>query len=245
MMLVLKFFPAIAKKVPGENIFSLAFKFVPEFFIGLRMLRMPKLVVLVQFAEDTDEAVEQKLSDFKKVTKQHKVASRVMHSAKEAEKYWIIRRESFALLRKIAGKRRTVPFVDDFIIEPKHLPNVLPKVMEILEEYKIQTTLTGHAGSGNMHLIPLMDLGKEEERKKIPIVMDKINDLVLEHHGSVSAEHNDGLLRGPYLEKQFGKKVYGLFREVKEIFDPKGIFNPGKKIDVDFEKALEHIDPRG
>jgi len=244
MMLVLKFFPEIAKKVPGENLFSLAWKFFPEFLIGVRMLRVPKLVVLVQFAEDTDEAVEQRVKDFKKVTKRFGVASRVMHTEAAAEKYWIIRRESFALLRKIAGKRRTVPFIDDFIVEPKYLPEVLPKVMDILKEYNIQTTLTGHAGSGNMHLIPLMDLGKEEEKKKIPVVMDLVNNVVLEHGGSVSAEHNGGYLRGPYIEKQFGKKVYSLFREVKQIFDPNGIFNPGKKIDVDFEKALGYIDPR-
>ena len=73
-----------------------------------------------------------------------------------------------------------------------------------------------------------MDLRKEEERKKIPVVADEVYSLVLEYGGSITAEHNDGLIRSPYLEKMYGAEIVGLFQKVKEIFDPKNILNPGK-----------------
>jgi len=64
---------------------------------------------------------------------------------------------------------------------------------------------------------------------------------VLEYGGSITAEHNDGLIRSPYIEKMYGKEVYGLFEKTKEIFDPQNIFNPGKKVGADLEYAMRHI----
>jgi FAD/FMN-containing dehydrogenase len=71
--------------------------------------------------------------------------------------------------------------------------------------------------------------------------MKEVDELVLSFHGSLSGEHNDGLVRGPWLEQQFGKEVLGLFREVKHIFDPQNIFNPHKKSDADWDFSFSHI----
>ncbi|MDO8752069.1 MAG: FAD-linked oxidase C-terminal domain-containing protein, partial [Candidatus Wolfebacteria bacterium] len=120
-------------------------------------------------------------------------------------------------------------------------PEFLPKLLKILKEYKIAVNIAGHAGDGNFHIIPLMDLKKEEERAKIPVVADKVYDLVLQYGGTITAEHNDGLIRSPYLEKMYGKEVYALFEEVKRIFDPLGIFNPGKKVGASMEYAVAHM----
>ncbi|MDX1608416.1 MAG: FAD-linked oxidase C-terminal domain-containing protein, partial [Candidatus Spechtbacterales bacterium] len=133
-------------------------------------------------------------------------------------------------------------FIDDFIVKPEYLPEVLPKVHKILKEYGIHETIAGHAGSGNFHIIPLMDLSKEENKAKIPEVSKKIYDLVIEYKGSITAEHNDGLVRSPYLEQMYGDKVYDLFEETKRIFDPQNIFNPGKKVNSSMEYAMKHID---
>lgn len=244
MWLALRFFPQIAKKVPGENLLSLCFKFIPEALIGVRMLRMPKLVMLVEFAGDTEQEVEDKLTQLDESLMDFSVIRRLIHNPHDAEKYWVIRRESFALLRKHVGKNmKATPFVDDFIVDPKYLPEVLPEVYKILKEHDIKATLAGHAGSGNMHIIPLMDLRKQEVREKLFVVADKIYDLVLAHQGSISAEHNDGLIRGQYIEKMFGTEVYNLFKEVKHLFDPQNIFNPGKKVNTDPAVVLSHINP--
>jgi FAD/FMN-containing dehydrogenase len=86
-----------------------------------------------------------------------------------------------------------------------------------------------------------MDLSKEDQRKIIPQLADRVYDLVLKYKGSITAEHNDGLIRSPYLEKQYGTEVVKLFEEVKHIFDPQNIFNPGKKVGSSLEYAMRHI----
>lgn len=244
LKLGLRFFPDIAKKIEGQNLFSLLWQFLPEFWIGVKMLGLPKLIILAQFAEDTVEEAEEKLDLLKQkiADNDFKIHTRYLHSEEDAEKYWTIRRESFGLLREHVKGKRTAPFIDDLIVRPEYFPKVLPKVHEILNEYDIHETIAGHAGSGNFHIIPLMDLSKEENRKKIPEISDKIYDLILRYEGSITAEHNDGLIRSPYLEKMYGKEVYNLFVETKKIFDPENIFNPGKKVNSSLEYAMDHIE---
>lgn len=243
MMLALRFLPQIAKKA-GQNLLAFMWRFLPEAFIFARMFGLPKLIMLVEYSGDSEAEVEAKLSELNQVLTSFHVHKRLIHDKADSEKYWIIRRESFALLRKHVGKnKKATPFVDDFVVDPKYLPEVLPKVYEILKEHKIKATLAGHAGSGNVHIIPLMDLRQQSEREKLFVVADLVYDVVLAHHGSISAEHNDGLIRGQYVKKMFGDDIYRLFKEIKHIFDPHNIFNPGKKVNTDQAYVLSHINP--
>ena len=127
---------------------------------------------------------------------------------------------------------RTAPFIDDIIVRPEFLPEFLPKLNAILSQYKkhMTYTLAGHAGEGNFHIIPLMDFHQPDTAKIILELGEKVYDLVMKYHGSITAEHNDGLIRTPYLSKMYGQKIMQLFQKVKGIFDPQNIFNPGKKI---------------
>ena len=102
-------------------------------------------------------------------------------------------------------------------------------------------TIAGHMGDGNFHIIPLMKIEDPRERAKLLPVMKEVNNLVLSYHGSLSGEHNDGLVRGPWLEQQFGKPIVDLFRQVKSIFDEQNIFNPHKKSDADWDYSFSHI----
>ena len=131
--------------------------------------------------------------------------------------------------------------MDDFCIPTDKVPEFLPRALKILEEAGIDTNIAGHAGNGNFHIIPLMDLRKESERKKIPIVSDKFYDLVREYRGTITAEHNDGIVRTPYLGKMYSLEILELFKKTKEIFDPLNIFNPGKKVNGTLEYLESHI----
>ncbi|MBP9771779.1 MAG: FAD-binding oxidoreductase, partial [Candidatus Pacebacteria bacterium] len=91
------------------------------------------------------------------------------------------------------------------------------------------------------HIIPLMDLTNPNARRVIPEIARRVYDLVFEYHGSTTGEHNDGIIRTPFLKQQFGEPMYALFKETKKIFDPNGIFNPGKKVDGTMEYAIGHI----
>ena len=137
--------------------------------------------------------------------------------------------------------KKTAPFIDDVVVNPSDLPEFLPQLNAILDQYSITYTVAGHIGNGNFHIIPLMDFTKESERKIIPELADKVYKLVIRYGGSITAEHNDGLIRTPYVKQMFGERMYGLFEETKRIFDPDNIFNPGKKVGTKLSYAMEHL----
>lgn len=96
-------------------------------------------------------------------------------------------------------------------------------------------------GDGNFHIIPLMNIERESEQIKLLPAMKEVNELVLKYGGSLSGEHNDGLVRGPWLEEMYGKEIHGFFKETKHIFDPQNIFNPRKKSDATLDYSYSHI----
>jgi len=226
--LEMKFFPDLVRAMKTGFV-SLAWSFLPEFGMILRG-GLPKMVILAEVAGDSGEEVNKKLLEMQKALEKFKVDSRITRDENDTKKYWTIRRESFNILRKHVHGRRTAPFIDDVIVKPEYLPEFLPKLTELVKSYGIFTTIQGHVGNGNFHVIPLMDMNNEKNRAIIPELSEKVYDLVLSYGGSITAEHNDGLIRTAYLEKMYGKEVVELFRQTKQIFDPQNIFNPGKKV---------------
>jgi len=240
LKLAIKYFYSFAGHL-GGNLFSLFFRFLPEFKL-LITRGIPKLVLLIEFNEPNHELIDQKEEELKKKLDLLGVKMNVIHKEKDAEKYWIIRRESFNLLRQKIHNKHTAPFIDDFIVPPHSLVEFLPKLEAILAKYpSLIYTIAGHIGDGNFHIIPLMDISDPSQREIIPVLEKEVNDLVLSYKGSITAEHNDGLIRSPYLKDMYGEKVYALFEEVKKIFDPQNIFNPGKKVGATLEYSMSHI----
>ncbi len=240
LKLGIRFMPEIAKKA-GTSLIKFALQFLPELFIGASMRGLPKLIVLVEASEDSAEEVKEKVKNIVGAVEHFKIWHRVIEKDSEEEKFWIMRRESFRLLREHGGGKRTAPFIEDFCISPEQIPRFLPKTLEILSEFKIKANIAGHAGNGNFHIIPLMDLKKKSERDKIILVADKFYSLVGEFKGSITGEHNDGIIRTPFLNKMYSDEVLALFKKTKEIFDPHNIFNPGKKVNGSLEYLENHI----
>lgn len=227
-------------KLLKTNIISLAFGFLPD-VLSVIFRGMPKLVLLIEFEGGDQKEIREKLETLHQKLKSKGLYARCAMTGKESKKYWVIRRESFNLLRKKIKNKQTAPFVDDVIVKPEYLSEFLPKLYSIMDKYGFFYTIAGHVGDGNFHIIPLMDLRDSGSREKIFQASDEVYDLVLRYKGSITAEHNDGIIRTPYLEKMYGKDVYELFRQVKQIFDPLGIFNPGKKYGGDIEFAKKHL----
>ncbi len=235
-----KLFPLMLKKLKG-NLFTLAFQFIPEFWAVLTG-GIPKLVLMAEFTSDSDEDAYSRALKAQESLKEFDVRTKVTTSKAAGEKYWTIRRESFSMLRSHVKNLRTAPFIDDFVVKPEFLPDFLPQLYNILDQYKITYTIAGHVGDGNFHIIPLMDLKKAESITAINELMKKVNDLVISFHGSITGEHNDGIVRTPYIEHMFGPEMYDLFKKTKDVFDPDRIFNPGKKVDGTWEYAMSHLD---
>ncbi len=241
LKLGIRFMPEIAKKA-HTALLKFASEFLPETLIGIRMLRLPRLIVIIELAEESLIDIETKTSVIVERLKTFKhLYYRVLKNSKEEDKYWVMRRESFNLLRQHVHGKRTAPFIEDFCINPGKMPEFLPKLLKILKDNKIKANIAGHAGDGNYHIIPLMDLTKESERAKIVPVGQKVFALIKEYGGTITAEHNDGIIRTPYLELMYGTEIVDLFKKVKEIFDPQNIFNPGKKVGGTTKYIEDHI----
>lgn len=240
--LAVKYFPEFASQM-GTGIVGLGISFFPELMMTI-FGGVPKLVLLVEFRANTQaEALKRAEALAKEMRERHKhVRVRLAPSEAAARKYWVIRRESFNLLRKKIRGMRTAPFIDDFVVPPAVLPEFLPKLQEILSKYDLIQTVAGHVGDGNFHIIPLIDPKKPGNVEMIDKLSHEVYDLVLSYHGSITGEHNDGLARTPYVEKMFGSDMTRLFEKTKLIFDPLNIFNPGKKVGLTFAEAQKHLD---
>lgn len=241
LKLGLRFFPEIAKRV-GKSLFSFVVDFVPEFWIGIKMLGLPKLVMLIELSADTEKELKEKIAATEVILENQKAYFRTIPTTQEAEKYFVVRRESFNLLRQKVKGKNTAPFIEDFCVLPSQLPQFLPELLKILKRYKIAVNVAGHAGNGNLHIIPLMDLKNPAERAKITLVAQEVYALIISYGGTITAEHNDGIIRTPFVKDQFGERMYLLFKDVKAIFDPNNIFNPGKKVDgtlADIDKWMK------
>lgn len=236
----LRYAREMAAVIGSHGLFETIKLFMPETMLILRH-GMPKLIVLVEFEGNDPAELRGDMKALDGIVKKYKMIGHRTKNRMEANKYWKLRRDTFKLLREKITDRHSTPFVDDIIVKPQDLPEFWPQLTSILDNSKLFYTISGHLGDGNLHIIPLMDLSKETEREKIYPTTDKVYDLVLKYHGSITAEHNDGLMRAPYLKEEFGEEVYKIFEEVKKAFDPDNIFNPHKKTDGTFEYAKAHM----
>jgi FAD/FMN-containing dehydrogenase len=234
--LAVKFLPDMLKQMGLAKAVRLGIDFIPEAFT-VATGGVPKLLLMAEFAEDTIEEADRKAVAAQTALADLNIETKIEKNEKESEKYWIIRRESFNLLRKNVHGLHTAPFIDDFVVPPTCYPDFLPKLNALLDEYKSHFiyTIAGHIGNGNFHIIPLMDLSKEENRQVILDLAPKVYELVIKEGGTTTGEHNDGIIRTPYLPMLFGNEMVALFERTKNIFDPLNIFNPGKKVGGTFE----------
>lgn len=238
--LAIKLLPQLLSRLGFWQAIRLAFSFIPE--VGMVMTGgIPKLVLMAEFSEDTHEMALGKARSAHESLKGLPLKSRVIEHERNAKKYWIVRREAFAILRERLPGLTAAPFIDDFAVLPDTYPDFLPKLFALLDAEGFLYAVTGHIGDGNFHIFPLLDFTKPESHRVILELAPKVFELVIEHGGTTTGEHNDGIIRTPYLPMQFGNEMVKLFEKTKGIFDPLDILNPGKKVHgtfADIEKYL-------
>lgn len=240
LWLSFRFFFSFLKKLGFWSWALLALQLIPD---GLMLIRgIPKLILLIEFTGTSVEEVEAKIIAARNDLKQfHFTYMEKDETEAKSRKFWLMRRESFNLLRSKVKDKHTAPFIDDMVVPPNRLTEFLPKLRDIIKKYKLKATIAGHMGDGNFHVIPLMKIEDQTERAKLQPAMKEVNTLVLAYGGSVSGEHNDGMVRGPWLEQMYGPIVLGYMRDIKQLYDPQNIFNPHKKTDADWDFSFNHI----
>jgi len=234
--LAVKLIPQLLSQMGFLKAARLGIDFIPEAAI-VASGGVPKLLLMAEFAEDTLEEADRKALAAQAALADLNLHTQIEKNEKESEKYWIIRRESFNLLRKNVHGLHTAPYIDDFVVPPDCYSEFLPKLNALIAEYSSHFvyTIAGHVGDGNFHIIPLMDLAIEENRQIVLDMAPKVYELVIKEGGTTTGEHNDGIIRTPYLPMLFGAEMVALFAQTKKAFDPLNILNPGKKVGGTFD----------
>lgn len=240
LKLALRYFPEFVHQLGFFGLIQAGLAFLPA-FTSLLFGKLPKLILQVDFASNDPEELKQKTEELREKLK-HLHPKMTLAVDGQEKKYWLVRRESFNLLRNKIRNKHTAPFIDDFVINPHDIAEVLPQVTSVLKKHPGFTfTVAGHVGDGNFHIIPLVDITKKSVRTAIPTISKEVYDIVIKYKGSITGEHNDGLVRSPFLKQMYGSHIYELFEKTKNIFDPEGIFNPRKKVGSSMDYAMSHL----
>lgn len=149
-----------------------------------------------------------------------------------AERLWQLREAALPTLYGLKGGARPVPLIEDVAVPVEALPDFLRRVQEVLQAHETTASYLVHAGTGQVHTRPFLDLGRPADASKLRALADEVHGLALELGGTVTSQHGTGLARTPWVARQAGP-LYTVYRQVKAAFDPKNVFNPGKIVDPD------------
>ncbi len=150
----------------------------------------------------------------------------------EIERLWSLREAALPSLYGLRGRAQPVPFIEDIGVPPAELAAFLPRLQEILQHHETTASFLIHAGAGQVHARLFLDLQKPEDAAKLWAIADEAYALVLGVGGTISAQHGTGLARTPWVARQY-PRLHPVFRELKAIFDPLHLFNPGKILGPD------------
>src|SRR5437773_5384553 len=179
-------------------------------------------MLLVEFYEDVDE----RLSILQK--RNLGLRTKICRQQNEMDLVWMVRKAGLSLLTGCVGSAKPVAFIEDAAVRPSQLPDYVRGLQSIMKSLDLQASYYGHAASGLLHVRPVLDLHSADDLRKFRLVADQTSALVRQFKGSLSAEHGVGIARTEYMRDQLGYALLNVMREIKRLFDPKNIFNPGK-----------------
>ena len=161
----------------------------------------------------------------------------------DTKKIWTLRKAGLGLLSNLPGDEKAVPVIEDTAVDVNDLPAYIKDFNEILKKHGLYAVHYAHAGSGEIHLRPIINLKTVEGNQLFRTIAEEVATLVKKYQGSLSGEHGDGRLRGEFIKQMVGEKNYKLLKEVKYTWDPKGIFNPNKIVDTPSMNSMLRYEP--
>jgi Fe-S oxidoreductase/FAD/FMN-containing dehydrogenase len=161
----------------------------------------------------------------------------------DTKKIWALRKAGLGLLSNLPGDEKAVPVIEDTAVDVNDLPAYIRDFNELLKKHGLYSVHYAHAGSGEIHLRPIINLKTVEGNQLFRTIAEEVATLVKKYDGSLSGEHGDGRLRGEFIKQMVGEKNYKLLREVKYTWDPKGIFNPNKIVDTPSMNSMLRYEP--
>jgi len=213
----------------------------PDQLKGLIEAPYPQILLMVEF-DDIGRGIQaRKIKKLTKIVQKVTNDFQITTDYEEREELWKIRHSAAAVVAHSEGKKKALPIIEDGVVPQEHFEKFIHNIYGIFKKYDLDAAVWGHAGNANLHMQPFLDLSSLGDRQKAFKIMDEYYTMVIKMGGSTAGEHNDGRLRAPYLPALYGAEVYKLFEATKNVFDPRGILNPGVKIGVTKEDQLREL----
>lgn len=204
----------------------------------------PGAILVVEYARETREEI---IEVAKQVEAEMRAAGLGYHFpllfGEDTKKIWNLRKAGLGLLGNMPGDDKAVPVIEDTAVDVKDLPAYIREFNEILKKYNLYSVHYAHAGSGELHLRPILNLKTAEGNQLFRTIAEEIAALVKKYNGSLSGEHGDGRLRGEFIRRMVGEKNYELLRKIKYTWDPDNIFNPNKIVDTPSMNSMLRYEP--
>ncbi len=204
----------------------------------------PGAILVVEFARNTREEIQAIAT---KVEAEMRAAGLGYHFpllfGQDSKKIWTLRKAGLGLLSNLPGDEKAVPVIEDTAVDVNDLPDFIEDFNKILQQYNLHAVHYAHAGSGEIHLRPIINLKTVEGNQLFRTIAEEIATLVKKYKGSLSGEHGDGRLRGEFIEQMVGSKNYQLLKKVKQTWDPENIFNPNKIVDTPSMNSMLRYTP--
>ncbi len=193
----------------------------------------PGAILVIEFVKNTREEI---IDICKNVETEMRAADLGYHFpllfGNDTKKIWTLRKAGLGLLGNLPGDAKAVPVIEDTAVDVNDLPAYIREFNDLLIKYNLHAVHYAHAGSGEIHLRPIINLKTEEGNRLFKTIAQEIATLVKKYNGSLSGEHGDGRLRGEFIEQMIGPKNYLLLKQLKNTWDPQHIFNPNKIVDT-------------
>ncbi len=194
----------------------------------------PEAVLIVEFYGDTEDDVAGRARAMSADLQGRGLgfAYPLFFDPADQVRVWELRKNGLGLMLGMKGDRKPIPFIEDAAIPIAVLPEYVDKVLGICRELDVEVAMYAHASVGVIHLRPILDLKRRGDIERMKQIAERTFELVMHYRGAWSGEHGDGLVRSPFNERFFGPKIYQAFRDVKRLFDPRGLMNPGKIVEA-------------
>ncbi|MFC6999831.1 FAD-binding and (Fe-S)-binding domain-containing protein [Rufibacter roseus] len=193
----------------------------------------PGAILVVELASDSPKEIEQRAHA---LIQDLEAAGLGYHYpvvyGPDIKKVWNLRKAGLGLLSNIPGDAKPVAVIEDTAVAVEDLPDFIAEFNETLKTHDLYCVHYAHAGSGELHLRPIINLKTAEGNQLFRTIATEIAHLVKKYRGSLSGEHGDGRLRGEFIPFMIGEENYRLVEEVKRVWDPENIFNPGKIVNT-------------
>jgi len=194
----------------------------------------PAAILIVEYAGDSEAEVRAKVADLeaRRARARFGYAATLAFDPAEQQSIWKLRKAGLGLLLGMKGDKKPIAFVEDTAVAPEHLAEFVPRFREIFAKHDAIGAYYGHCSVGCLHIRPVIDLKIPRGLEQVRAIADEITGLVLDFGGTISSEHGDGRARSPFLERMYGRRLMGAFRELKRAFDSENRLNPGNIVDA-------------